>query len=516
MTLQNKLELNGDLHEHPLAEVLVEVSLAHLMGSLRLANEEFKAILYFDAGDVVFAVSNARQHRLSAILLREEKISPAQLAAAGSFTNEPELKSILIKKEILSEAEINRCISLQIAEILQTALRWKDGKWNFNSLVRARGDMRYRIDLPGLLFEYARNLPNASLVRRFNSLQEKFEMRTQAPSHISLNPGESFVLSRFGENSLTVEDIKNVGGLSEIEILRVLYTLWIGGFLKRQKWNWAFTQEKIFAISTAKILLKKELPPTALPRKEISTASGDTPQLPKPPQPKEKASGAIPLEEYLERAENSQTYYELLDLPLDADTAAIKNRYFMLAKSFHPDLFHRQTEPETHRRIQEAFTKMAQAYDVLKDEKTREVYDYKIGKDDGNLDNPMAARNLSETEKQALDSFERGFSYLIDENYDEAVTLLGRAVHLTSGNARYHAYYAKALAADRATQRQAETEFLTAVKLEPNNMQYRLMLAELYVGIGHLKRAEGELNRLLEKAPNYNEARSLLDSLRNK
>ncbi len=511
MTPQNNLELNGNLHDHPLAELLVEISQAFLNGSLRIASEEYKAIIYFDAGEVVFAVSNARPHRLAAILLREEKVSRAQLAEIGGFANDLELKNLLIKNEILSEGEINHLISQQIEEILQTSLAWKEGKWNYSSLVRAKADMRFRIDLQSLLFRYARNLTNAALVRRFNSLQERFEARAGLPSHINLYPQESFVFSRFGQESLSVEDIKNIGGISEIETLKVLYTLWIGGFLKRQKWNWAFSKEKIFAISTAKLALKKNAPPDALSRREIGIESGNE----TPPAKQAEDFEAVSLESYLERVENAATFYEILDLPVKAAATDIKLRYFSLAKRFHPDLFHRRTEIGMHRRIQNAFTKLAHAYEILKDEKTREVYDYKLGKGFAVSENQMA-NGLSETEKQASESFELGFSYLMEENYDEATPLLARAVHLAAGNPRYHAYYGKALAANKNTHRQAEVEFLAALRLDAGNNDYRLMLADLYVNIGHFKRAEGELNRLLEKSPNYYEARSLLDSLRNK
>ena len=107
MTPQNNLELNGNLHDHPLAELLVEISQAFLNGSLRVANEEHKAIIYFDAGEIVFAVSNARQHRLFNILLRQNKISSEQLKEIGNFTNDLELKNLLIEKHLLSEKELN-------------------------------------------------------------------------------------------------------------------------------------------------------------------------------------------------------------------------------------------------------------------------------------------------------------------------------------------------------------------------------------------------------------------------
>lgn len=516
MTPQNNLELNGNLHDHPLAELLVEISQACLNGSLRLASEEHKAIIYFDAGDVVFAVSNARQHRLFNILIRENKISSEQLTEIGNFTNDLELRNLLIEKNLLSAGELNKQISLQIEGILQTALVWKEGKWNYSSLVRAKADMRFRVDLPGLLFEYGRNLPNAALVRRFNSLQEKFEMKPGLPVHINLHPQEAFIFSRFGQEILTVEDIKNVGGVSEIEILKTLYTLWIGGFLKRQKWNWAFTKEKIYTISTAKIALKKAEP--VEPRRvKIAAESGEEVE----PVREEEITQLLSLESYLERVETGATFYEILDVLPNAPTAEIKSAYFSLAKRFHPDLFHRQTEIVMQQRIQNAFTKLARAYETLKDEQSREVYNFKLGKELSFSQNkpqnaPSSSRiGVSETEKQASESFEQGFSYLMDEVYEEAIPFLARAVHLTGGNARYRAYYGKALANNKNTQRQAEAELQAALRLEDNS-DYRLMLAELYVNIGLIKRAEGELNRVLEKAPNNWEARSLLDSLQNK
>ena len=517
MTPQNNLELNGNLHDHPLAELLVEVSQAFLNGSLRVANEEQKAIIYFDAGEIVFAVSNARQHRLFNILLRENKISSEQLKETGNFTNDLELKNLLIENDLLSEKELNEQISHQIEEILRAALKWKEGKWNYSSLIRAKADVRFRVDLASLLFDYGRNLPNAALVRRFNSLQERFEMKSKPPAHINLHPQEAFIFSRFGQEILTVEDIKNLSSASEIEILKTLYTLWIGGFLKRQKWNLAFTKEKIHTISTARIALKKNEPPSKQPTENITVETVEETR----PIKQEEIPQSLSLESYLELVENAATFYEILDVLPNASNAEIKSSYFSLAKRFHPDLFHRQTEDAIHRRIQDAFTKLAHAYETLKDDKSREVYNFKLGKGLAASPNKVSSNTssrigISEIEKQASENFEQGFSYLMEENYDEAVQLLARAVHLAGGNARYRAYYGKALAGNKNTYRQAEAEFQAALRLDADNTDYRLMLGELYVNIGLFKRAEAELQRVLEKAPNNWEARSLLDSLRNK
>jgi predicted Zn-dependent protease len=117
---------------------------------------------------------------------------------------------------------------------------------------------------------------------------------------------------------------------------------------------------------------------------------------------------------------------------------------------------------------------------------------------------------------KAAEDFDRGFRLLMGNNTKGALPLLARAAHLAPKNARYHAFYGKALSHDDKHRHKAEGEMQTAIKLEPQNPGYRLILAEFFVRIKLLKRAEGELNRLLAAFPDNTEARSLLDSLQSK
>ena len=216
------------------------------------------------------------------------------------------------------------------------------------------------------------------------------------------------------------------------------------------------------------------------------------------------------------------TYYEILDVSLEAVAPEIKSAYFGLAKRFHPDLFYRRVEDELHRRIQNAFTELAQAYETLRNTESREVYDFRLRKELANLakrspaDTNDSQSTAQKLEEQAAENFEMGFNLVMEDEYDEAVSYLARAVHLAGGTARYRAYYGRALSANKETYRQAEAELQAALRLEPDNLDYRLMLVNLFIKIGLIKRAEGELTRILEKAPNNYEARSLLDSLLDK
>jgi Flp pilus assembly protein TadD len=127
---------------------------------------------------------------------------------------------------------------------------------------------------------------------------------------------------------------------------------------------------------------------------------------------------------------------------------------------------------------------------------------------DGSVIDDAAGENQS----HAAQIFENGFTLLMDEYFVEALPYLARAVNLVGDNAKYRAYYGRALA-ENDKKHQAEAELQAAIRLDAENPDYRLMLIKLFIKIGLLKRAEGEINRLLEIAPDNYEAQTLLDSL---
>jgi curved DNA-binding protein CbpA len=526
MSSPSNLEINGNLTAHPLAELLVEIQQPRLDGSLRLSRHNNKTIIYVSHGAVVFAVSNQRQHRIFEILLQDALISKQQLTEIPEFTNDFALVKILREKEILSEAAVRSLFTRQIEGILKDCIGWKDGFWTFSPLARIKDDLQYKIDAASLLIEYARNLSKDALVRRFKSFRETFGKKPTPPSQVNLLPQEAFLLSRFENSFLKIEEIKALSHWSDIETMQKLYVLWLAGYLYRQNWDSAFKEHQISSISSAKFELKKQSAP---PNNEIKTAQPAFPVQSqkagtKAPEIKTAAhvvhgKTELTLEKYLARVENAETYYELLNISHKAGNDEIKQAYFGLAKRFHPDLFHRKTDAATQSRIQHAFTEIAHAYETLHDEEKRKGYDFRLRKLLEELEKlSPEERNKPKVEQKALtdasEIFERGFNLLMEEDYEQALPYILRAVHLAPDTARYHAYYGKLLAMDKKQRFKAETEFQTAIKLEPENPAHRIMLAEFFVQYNLLKRAEGELGRLLTMFPDNKEARVLLDSLR--
>lgn len=513
MTPQNDLEVKGSFFAHPFAELLAEVAHSRLNGSLRIADGERKSVIYFKSGRVVFAVSNARPARLFAILLRRGKLRKEDLEQIPEFTNDLALAAYLQDHKILSKSECDHLIEEQIEAILVDALAWPAGEWTFSSLARIRDGLDYKVGTTALLIDFGRCMDVEKMLGRFRSLNESFLIAETPANGIGLRPEEAFVLSRADDGELTAASLVSVSAMSEAAALHAIYVLWLGGLLIRNDWQPAFSRTSVAAMRSAKLELKTE----ARERNRAAAVSSEDEvnveaAKPAPPPPEIP----ITLEDYLARVEAAGTHYEILGVDPKADTDELKRAYFSLARMFHPDRYHAEGG-ENLRRVQTAFTELAQAHETLKTAEAREVYDYRMRKELAELQRRQEAGNLGNdgaTLDQAAENFEQGFSLLMDRSAESALPFLARAVHFAPKNARYHAYYGKALADDLKQRHKAEAEMQTALKIEPDNATYRLLLAEFFIQNNLLRRAEGELNRLLAIFPSNREARDLLASLK--
>jgi curved DNA-binding protein CbpA len=519
MTPKHDLEIRGNFLTHPHPEVIAEIATARLSGSLRIGSKEKKSVIYFRDGRIVFAASNARSARLSELLLAKGKLDKSDLAQIPNFSNDFEFAAFLEDEGFLKSGDAERLFSDQVAAIVVDVLSWKDGDWTFSHLARARDGLDFEVKTDALLVEYSRSLPIGEMLKRFRSLNEKFERSELPMNGLVLSQSEAFVLSRAEHGELTAAEIAKIAAMPEAAALHVLYTLWLAGLVDRHDWQPAFTPEIVSSIRSAKLELKKEanFPVFASSQKESQKLGPNSEPEPAKPELPKALEITLTIDEYLDRIENAVTFYDMLGVEVNTDVADIKRMYFGLAKMFHPDKYHSQGA-ELRKRVQNAFTEMSQAHETLKDSHQRELYDYRMR-------NELAARkksaesgdsiNKSAQLLQAAESFDRGFTLLMNKEIDSALPLLARAVHYAPDNARYHAYYGKALSFDESKRHKAESEMQAALRIDAQNPTFRLMLAEFFIDMGLKKRAEGELNRLLSVFPSNREAADMLAALKN-
>ncbi len=524
MTSTNQLEFKGNIERHPVAELFVEFTQKELTGSLRLVSGEKKTVVYFESGECVFAVSNARCHRLYELLLNQEQIDKKCLAEVDEFTNDFHLAHCLVENGVFTKPAIDAMFVFQINDIIKDAFGWAEGEFVFSAAARIKSDIHFDIDVCRLLDSYLDGLDESSILNRFASLDESFVLQSGTDlTTLDINPHEAFILSRLGTEPVSAGTLRAMSGMESDQILPVLYRFWFYGLVSRYGWAQAIGAEDTSKISEAKLELKQSArsfeEELELAAKE---AAEEAERIRQEELAAEETEEEQSLDEYLENVESAATHYEIFGVSPDAKLEAIKKSYFSLAKRFHPDLYYRKVDDSVHSRVQNAFTEIAQAYETLKNEESREIYDFKLRKVIEQLrearsqeDKRLKPEDLDASGHidKAAENFERGYDYLLKDKFEEAMPFLARAVEMDGKNARYHAFYGQALSSDKDSHRKAEAELQLAVKLAPQNAQYKLMLAKLFIEIGLKVRAKGELTRLLEQHPDYKEAAALLDTL---
>jgi curved DNA-binding protein CbpA len=532
--------MTGQLHEHPLAELLHEITAAGLSGALRLEHERLKTVVYLADGELIYAASNLRQHRLSECVRRWQLLSEEQLSRLPAGASDLDFAAALMDESMLSRESLEMLQVRQVTEVLRPALLWTEGTWEFNARVRIAPSVRVRIDLGGLLTESARRLPAEFAAARFPDTSEKLFPQENAPDRLELLPIEAFVRSRV-DAPLSVEEMIAISSLPEIEAKQVAYTLTLGGLLRRERWPLAFSPEMLDRARSVKATAKSAPLPTSAGQQPATKSAVAEPTVGPAPAVKSEADEALELDQFFSRLAVAENHYQALGVLKTAAPDEIKATYHKLAKRFHPDRFRRNADAQLHARIEEAFARIAQAYETLKSKPSRAAYDLKLaqaGAAGGHAGSAAAFAQPQEPDagkpviseksrggssadyekfrllRQAEESFQKGMSALKNGQAALAVASLGEAARLVPQEAKYRAYHGRALAEYEGTWRQAEAELKAALSIDSKNGNYYVMLAEFYLKIGLPRRARGELERTLAIDSQNAAARRLLETLK--
>lgn len=484
------LRMEGQLAEHPLAELIREITRAGLSGVLRLERDRAKVVVYFDEGSLIFAASNVRAHRLREVLRRS---GVAGLDAYPPSMPDDELAKVLQAAGKATAERLQQARANQACDVLRVALLWTEGQWQFDARVRLGTDSRVQLDVGRLLLECARHLPFSFIKSRLERVNGGYSFAHDSASG-NLLPSETAVLSRAANagKGVQIADLK-VNGTAEEDSLRGIYGLSLSGQLEPGVWPSALDSR------TSQDHVRASQTPGVGPAQKSDDAAED-------------------VEALFDRLKSARDHYELLEVTRGATEDEIKQAYHSLALRFHPDRFH-QSEPALRGRIESAFARLAHAYEVLGDEQQRNNYDKRIRKSEAASPQSQTkgATNTRPTNQsdRAESSFQRGLNALETKQFDEAIRALAEAAMLAPREARYRANYGYALMSRANMRRTAETELQAALAIEPTNASYRVMLAELYQSLGLRRRAEGEAARALSVDPTNKAARALLSNLKN-
>lgn len=506
--------MKGSLTEQPLAELIRELSSKAMSGTLRLEHDRIQAAIYFEDGAIVYAAANLRTLRLREYLIKRGVVSEKDGATVGNSMTDLGLAAALRSSGTLSEKDLNALLAIVVSDVLRVALLWTDGTWNFNARAHLDEPIKVRVDEANLLLEAARRLPLNFVALRFRNPSEMFSRAAEVSRAGNFLPAESFLLSRL-DQPLKLEDLVSQSGLREQSAYRVIYGLALSGQVKREYWQNAF---------------RTEPEKTPKPFAPVAPEAAVTVPVDAENRWTTVSDEDADLQNFLRQLGQAVNYYEVIQLPTTAKTEQIKDAYYALARRYHPDRFHLKAGTELHAQISSAFARVTQAYETLTDSKARLAYDQAMERarefaKSTAKPSPEAAADVAELLEFDDDSpaatesnrpeynFREGVGALQQGRINAAITYLSTACRMAPHEARYRAHYGRALAANDTTRRLAENEIQAAVKLEPDNAAFRVMLAELYFDLKFHRRAQTEVDRALSLDPNNALAHSLLRKL---
>ncbi len=493
--------MKGRLTDQPLAELIREILSKRLSGTLRLEHERAQAAVYFEDGQVIYAAANLKTLRLREYLKKRGTEAAKNSGVMKDKKPDLELAAALVANGTLRQKDVDSLLELLVSDVLRVALLWTDGSWEFRERARLSDPVRVKVEAENLLREAAQRMPVMFVWQRFRNPAETIARAQEVPRMSSLLPAESFILSRL-DQPMRLDELVALSGLPEPDARRTIYGLTLSGLLIREYWQNAFRTESAKPAKEQPAQVVADAA-TGAPKQTINWSSASV---------EDEA-----LQEFLLSLSKATNHYEVIQVEDEATTGEIKDAYYAMARRYHPDRFHEKSGTKLHSEISSAFARVTQAYEILMNPNTRAAYDHTLQRT-----RQIAAARTAEaaqTNQEATEfggaevSFREGCGALEQGRISAAVTHLANASRLEPLEARYRAYYGRALAASESTRRLAENEIQAAIKLEPSNAAFRTMLAELYFELKFHRRAQTELDRALAIDPKNATAHSLLRKL---
>jgi Flp pilus assembly protein TadD len=201
------------------------------------------------------------------------------------------------------------------------------------------------------------------------------------------------------------------------------------------------------------------------------------------------------------------TYYQLLRTTSESSRAQIRQKYYELARKFHPD--HHMDHMEWMQPLHKIVETLALAYKTLTDETARQKYDERLVASGAFT----LGQHQSEVQKTAEQCLEKARENFRAQNPGGAILWLRKAIEIEPESARYHALLGRVLATVAVFRREAIEELTKALQLDPLDIKSHMQLAALYEEAKLPWRARTHYEKVLEIDADNIKAQERLDLL---
>lgn len=176
-------------------------------------------------------------------------------------------------------------------------------------------------------------------------------------------------------------------------------------------------------------------------------------------------------------------YYGVLGVPRNATGGQIRARFMEIAKERHPDRYNGADKE----RAEAEFQELTEAFNVLSNPKRRREVDQGLARGD-------RGGTTDEVEQSLRLFLQRGIKAYKEKDYFTAAEAFDRATKVDSHSAKAWHHLALACSHQQRWLSRATNAISKACELEPMNVNYLKLAAELFSRAGLTNRSERYLN----------------------
>ena len=500
----------SDLALQPISETLRKLSAQRASGDLQIRSGKAIKTVFFDHGRIVFAASNLKKDRLGEALVGLGRITDEQFEAASALVRADRKRRFgeaLVQAGVLDKGELGRSVAKQVNQIVVSLFSMAEGVAAFEERPSAI-PLEYMVSLSlhRLLYDGIRTMKGRELVVAGLGDLDRRVTLAEVPA-FSFDPAacppEELDILEHARRGATLRRLAwEPGGLA-LSRLRAVYALLAGGILQETAGaaKVAALFEPVVQMETGTFLLsalQHRPDPTGRQamRQEVDAELERSARLDR--ETWLKVSRAAPREELVRALEEKmERYHSLLDAA--GQDEALKTDLEVILGRASAMLRLARQEPEPAAAPLDAPPAPAEATAPA-------------------AASPSAPAAVVSTGGMAGDAqiehlLMEGEVRMTVSDYLNAARVYARLVSLQPDAAPHRVRLAIALASSPRTAKQAEREFLEALRLDPDNADVHYQFGLYYKVMKQRARALGEMQAAVRLNPRHRGAREELEIL---
>ena len=230
----------GRLEGLALPDLLWALCRARKTGLIHFAHKDVRKTVYLEDGRIVFAASNRPDDRLGELLLRQGRITLAQLEHSVSQMHSGQrIGTLLVANDALPSEQLVDGVLLQVKRIVLDLFAWEEGEYHFEEGPLPTDELiTLNVSTGELLLSGIRSIRSFVRIRRsVGTPRTMYRLRDdwrESLEGVRLSEGEELLVVRLEQGDESVEGLCREVFLSNFEIYQTLWGLKVLGLVEEK------------------------------------------------------------------------------------------------------------------------------------------------------------------------------------------------------------------------------------------------------------------------------------------